>query len=201
MVLQLPVSLANGNPADASEVMQNFNALVTGLGAIRNAQIPEDAAIDYRKMSQRYPVREVVLDMFPFALNQNWAAIAAGTSFYALAAAWTTHARFRVALPSGGVAWLCEAEFYVEGRSNNVATNLGSPQLRVLVDSVVLGGTGVTIDADGAYWRVRNPTPVTAPLLPLNDGSIIELQAQYTAATDRIRGVTARLTIKGSPST
>lgn len=200
MTLSLPYTLANGSPADADEVMANFNAVVAAMAAIRNAQIPEDAAIDYRKLSQRYTIDEIVIPIVEYSRDEDWGTIAAATSFIAPPAAWATFVPFRVRVPTGGLAWLAEAEFYVAGRSNDAATNNGNPQLRVLVDSVVLGGSGVTINQDGAYWHAGNADPIASPLLPLNDRSVIEFQGQYTASTDRIRGVIARLTIKRSPT-
>lgn len=187
-MVALPLTLTNDTPADADDVMALVNALNDGLDAITNANIRSDAAIDDSKISQRYDVDEVVQEMLPFSAG---ASLTVPTRFVPLPAALATIKRFRVTVPTGGLAWVTEADFYCVDAAN-------SPTVNILVDGIQLGGAAVTLTNTPDWFRVRNANPFAAPLLPVADGSIIELQIDDGAGTGEARGIEMKIGLKRS---
>lgn len=187
-MVALPLTLTNDTPADADDVMALVNALNSGLDSISNANIRSNAAIDDSKISQRYSIDEVGQEVLAYSAGAN---MNAPTRFTPLPAALATVKRWRVAIPTGGLAWLCEADFFCVDAVN-------SPTLAILVDGITLGGSAVTLTNTPDWFRVRNANPFSSPLLPLSDGSIIETQLDDGAGTGEARGIEMKFLVKRS---
>lgn len=188
MTLQLPYTLSNGTTPDADEVTANLQTLRDKLGLVRNADIIANAGIDKSKLSQRSASPPIVVILFPFGQSADWAATP--PTPYTLPAALTVMSRFRVSVASGQRAYLGVVEWCPEDVTIGGADY---PQVDVQVDGVTIG-QAVTLDTDAAYFRIANANPLTSPLYPLNDNSVVTLRVGKTGAgAASIRGLSVRL--------
>ena len=192
-LVNLSHTLANDTSADADDVMDNFNDLVNALGSIRNSNIPNDAAIDTRKLAEPFTYWEDTQILLPRVGGTDYNASAhAATNF---STSFLTMYERRVTKRSADRLWLCLFEAYVL----DVDTTGGTPDINLLVDGIQIGGAHVSLTTDDSYYHLDNANPIDNPLIPLADQSVIEVQMRESASgTVQARGVYIRLGFKRS---
>ena len=195
-MVSLPHVLTNDTLADATEVQDNDNALNNGLSSLRNANIATDAGIASSKLAERYAASDDSFQLLPYSLDAD---LTNADQFTTLPTALTTIYRRKFRLRSGQLCWLAEVEFFVVHLTTGGTEASDRPQLNVLLDGVQIGGSIVPIKEALAYYSLANSNPIDNPLLPVNDGSVLEVQINKIGeAAVGIAGVTGRIVDKRS---
>lgn len=183
-MVAIPHTFSDGDVILASQLNGNFSALASR--TIRNADVAEDAAIDRAKLAQRFVPCMAMVSVLPY--SQSVAIGVAGgandpANYTGLDASWSELKRFYFRVPSGATAFLCALDLFVDEAAN-------SPEMRFLVDSVVLGDSALTV-ASGTKYSVARTNPFANPLIPISNNSVLSIQAQdgSGAGSSELRGV------------
>lgn len=188
-MVALPNTITNGTVVDAVPLQANMASLASSMDQISNSQIVSDAGISKSKIAERWSEKTIILITVPFTSGNSIAAPASFTCPTTM----TTQAKYRVSVQSGQVSYLALVEHHV---LDATPSDPDYPLIDVLVDGEQIGGDEHTIDTDDAYYTFANASPLSNPLIPLNDGAEIEVRVGATSGSPTIRGVTTRLVIK-----
>lgn len=185
-MVSIPTTFSDGDTPTAAQLNGNFTAV--GARSIRNADVAADAAIDRTKLAQRFVPGTIMIPALDFTSNANLED-ANAASFTTLQSAWAEINRFYIRVPSGTSVWIAALDVWVEEAAND-------PDVRFLVDSVVLGASAITV-ASATKYSVARTNPFLNPLIPCSDGSVFSIQVQDGGGSNsEIRGMDVTLHTK-----
>lgn len=193
--MTLPYTLADGTTTSASQVQANFDYLDARVGALKNANLSSNAAIDKSKLAQPFTLMMLAVQL----VDQGGTAIAAGavdgTKYTINQTTMTSmHRKFRLPLRTGQQAFLCSVEWYV----GDIYTNSGAelPRFQLNVDGVQIGGQYVEVDTADAYYPIAATNPIDSPLFPVTNLSVFDPMIGKSAGSPRINNVVMTLLLK-----
>lgn len=187
----------------ASQLNTNFDDLEAALASLDTSNLADDAGIRSTQLADRYAVWHDSFFLVPPVQNygtgpvhqlRREAETGANTGVIIdgnlVAGNWGTFLSEHAVFDSAQEVYLCEIEVRVAFRSANT-------QFRIQIDGVTVGGAGVTLDTNGAYYRIRNSNPIDDPIYAVPDGAVITYDLNPVGTgTDFIRGVHIRTTWK-----
>ena len=193
-MVTLPRTLTNGQTADASEVMDDLQAINDAMSLLRNGNIASGAAIDKEKLAQKWFIYEITI---PIVDSDSGTSVGNTGATGVFTIANTTPQsvyKKRLKLRSGQAGYLCAIEWHVERMQNDGA----NPTLTAYLGSEQLGNQVLAVTASDAYYLIALTNPTDNPLIPFQDNAVVDFRIGKSAAgtTVTLAGVTATLLIK-----
>lgn len=161
---------------EAAKINQNNADIASTLaGGLTAGNLAERAGLVSGQLADRYIVTPLVIHLVPQTSGDDLGSIAG----FSVPDADAVLQRFRYRCNSP--TWLAEVQVCV---SSAQAESGSYPVVTIRKDGIVIGASGVQLQASGVVYATRNADPINAPLLSVSDDSLFEILLGESGAGD-----------------